>query len=153
MFCLSFSESESGGESDRRADNGNCNLHRRLVHNQITIVNRLEPHSVGLVIQYLVDISAVGPVGQVVNDHISRYCNLLVTVVGHITVVSAVGKVVRTVVDVEGACMAVNVAVIDGAWSHGARCEMVGTRFVLLIAGSFSPRLRAALRLPSETDV
>ena len=62
IFVLSFFlKSEGGGESDRRADNGNCNLHRRLVHNQITIVNRLEPHSVGLVIQYLVDISAVGP--------------------------------------------------------------------------------------------
>lgn len=108
-----------------RNRNGNSDRSDRTLHNHIAIVNRLEPHTVRLVVADFVHIYSACAIRQVAHYHFLRYLNFLIAVAWHILVIDATIRVVRGIVDVEYAGAVVYISMVDRAWSVRAWSEVV----------------------------
>ena len=108
-----------------RNRNGNSDRSDRTLHNHISIVNRLEPHTVRLVVADFVHIYSACAIRQVAHYHFLRYLNFLIAVAWHILVIDATIRVVRGIVDVEYAGAVVYISMVDRAWSVRAWGEVV----------------------------
>lgn len=113
--------------------NCDCYLGNRTFNQQVTAFNWLEPHTIGFVVTDIVNVGYCCSVWKFCYDNVLWHVDFFVTIRWNVTVVNATPRVVRHFVDIEYACAAVNVLVIDRCVTYVARsCRISWTRMVVV---------------------